>query len=314
MSTIEETCPSLSASSPRRCLQEGNDVDAVNARLGTQSLGFLPESHNRGCGRNSTASVSKKKNDARAPLLPAPTRSVQGFRPKHLHATPRTSRTSLLLSTATKHHRSHLISSKKTSAAPSPLHRGTPPPRACRGHCAPAKPATHGGPPQQPETPTDQCVGPSICGLDATCAEEKLGCQSRHHRVPGAAAPACLRRRASSAAQQLAHAAALTAQNGPKSSPHSRRRRPLPCAKPQLPARVALPAAPPTPRRPPAGHRAAPRPRDFRGRRNSREEQPPCAARRRSRRRRPPAGFARRREPTAAREEEGGGGGGGPSY
>jgi hypothetical protein len=104
------------ASSPRRCLQEGNDVAAAIARPETRSLGFLPESHNhRGCRRSSTASVSKKKNDAGAPPLPAPTRSVLGFRPEHLHTTPRTGRPSLLLSTATKHQHSHLVSITKTS-------------------------------------------------------------------------------------------------------------------------------------------------------------------------------------------------------
>jgi hypothetical protein len=62
------------ASSPRRCLQEGNDVAAAIARPGTRSLGFLPESRNhRGRRRSSTTSVSKKKNDAGAPSLPAPT-------------------------------------------------------------------------------------------------------------------------------------------------------------------------------------------------------------------------------------------------
>jgi hypothetical protein len=49
------------------------------------------------------------------PPLPAPTRSVLGFHPKHLHATPRTGRPSLLLSTATKHHHSNLVSRTKTS-------------------------------------------------------------------------------------------------------------------------------------------------------------------------------------------------------
>jgi hypothetical protein len=171
---------------------------------GTRSLGFLPESHNnRGCRRSSTASVSKMKNDARTPPLPAPTRSVQGFRPEHLHATPRTGRPSQLLSTATKHHCSHLISNTKTSAGPPTLHRGKPPPRPAdpsRGRRAPAKPATHGGPPQQPETPTDQRGALDLRPRRDLRAEENLGCQSRHHRVPGAAAPACLRRRAPSAA------------------------------------------------------------------------------------------------------------------
>jgi hypothetical protein len=296
MSTIEEPRPSQSASSPRRCLQEGNDVDAVIARLGTQSLVFLPESHHRGCGRSSTTSVSKKKNDARAPSLPAPTRLVQGFRPKHLHATPRTSHTSLLLSTATKHHRSHLVTSTKTSAAPSPLHHGTPPPRPCR--CQPGPPCPSQACHLRWSAAAARNSNRSARGAfdlrprRDLRAEKKLGCQSHHHRVPGAAAPACLRRRATSAAQQLACAAALTAQNGPKSSPHSRRRRPLPCARPQRPARAALPAAPPKPRRPPAiePHRS---PHNFRSHRISGEEEPPCAARRRSRRHRPPAGFAR---------------------
>nr|XP_051229255.1 uncharacterized protein LOC127347068 [Lolium perenne] len=48
------------------------------------------------------------------------------------------------------------------------------------------------------QAPADQGAGTLIHGLHTTRAEEKLGRQNLcHHRVPGAAAPACLRRRAS---------------------------------------------------------------------------------------------------------------------
>jgi hypothetical protein len=102
---------------------------------------------------------------------------------------------------------------------PSPLHRGTPPPWACRCQPGPLRPSQACHP--WWSTAAAQNSNRSARGAfdlrprRDLRAEKKLGCQSRHHRVPEADAPACLCWRASSAAQQLACVAALMARTGP---------------------------------------------------------------------------------------------------
>jgi hypothetical protein len=262
-STTEETRPSLNVSSPRRCLQEGNDVAAVIARSGTRSLGFLPESHNhRGCRRSSTASVSKKKNDAGAPPLPAPKRSVLGFRPEHLHATPRTGRPALLLPTATKHHRS--------PPARRPPVQGRSPGTSC-----PDTPTNQQAVAPQPDTPTNQqAVAPqakttgrasslqhaatlppvrrrraAVLGMHRPNAPPPQHAADRGTTVPGQKrrqGPPPESRQSQLQAQVRSHDPALArqAQNEPKSSPSRRSAKTLPpsssCDPPRRAGRLLL--------------------------------------------------------------------------
>jgi hypothetical protein len=188
------------ASSPRRCLQEGNDAAAAIARPGTRSLGFLPESCNhRGGRRSSTTSVSKKKNDAGAPPLPAPTRSVLGFRPEHLHATPKIGRPSLLLSTATKQQHIHLVSSTKTSC-PGPQARNllahtstnqqaVAPQAKTTGRASSLQPPTGAAPPRRhPRTATPGAPHPPRAEHAAqrtSSSSPRCSASDHHQRVPG---------------------------------------------------------------------------------------------------------------------------------